>query len=523
MKTITPAMAAHLKSEATTLTTCWRITRQDGKVFRYTELDEDVTYLGDVYKSAAGFNKSAMKSSATLSVDELEVTGFLRDDGITDEEMHNGAFDFALAEVFIINYEDETMGDIKLRYGYFGEVKTTGSGAFLVELRGLVDLLSMKIGDTYLNECRLDLGSPKCGIEISPPQRKAGARYNVGDRVVFPLKSQDDAPRYYPELVNPGEAPWYQPWLKEEDINMTPLTGGVVVALADNKSTAVSFSAADLGLTEADVASGRYKLVVTGHSFIYWENSSGWVKLSNQYRYFSTNLYLDIADAYTRLPISNTQPERRWKTFQCEMDIHPDAARFALTLGCDESTNGVSRQMCYDDITIAVVPRDGVTLGYEKFGGVEFEAKIAGQTTRAPVTIDPTIGMQTVDGTVTWEAVIPRYRFLGTISELSTKTTQIKAAPFAVDEGWFDWGVVTFLSGKNAGRSMEVMSHNLDTGVIKLALPLPYQPQVGDQFTITAGCNKTQSVCISKFNNILNFRGHPRVPGAGQYFKVAGM
>lgn len=523
MKTITPAMAAHLRSEATTLTTCWRITRQDGKVFRYTELDEDVTYLGDVYKSAAGFNKSAMKSSATLAVDELEVTGFLRDDGITDEEMHNGAFDFALAEVFIINYEDETMGDIKLRYGYFGEVKTTGSGAFLVELRGLVDLLSMKIGDTYLNECRLDLGSPKCGIEISPQEHKAGARYNVGDRVIFPLESQDDPARYYPELVNPGEASWFSGRLIGEDVNMTPLTGGVVVAIPQSDSRSVYFTADQLGLTAADVASGRYKLVVTGHSFIYWENSSGWVKLANQRRYFNSGIFLDISGATSTLSIPNTLPERRWKRFQLEMDIDPSTTRFGFTVGCDATTNGVSRQMCYDDITVAVVPRDDVILGYEKFGGVEFEAKVAGQTARTSVTLDPTIGAQTVDGTVTWEASHPRYRFLGTISALSSKTTQIMAAPFPVEERWFEWGVVTFLSGKNAGRSMEVMSHNQDTGLIKLALPLPYQPQVGDQFTITAGCNKTQSVCISKFKNILNFRGHPRVPGAGQYFKVAGM
>lgn len=337
------------------------------------------------------------------------------------------------------------------------------------------------------------------------------------------MEGQNEPARYYPELVNPGEADWYSGWVIGEDINMTPLTGGVVVAIPQKESRSVYFTPEQLGMTPADVASGRYKLVVTGYSYIYWENSAGWVKLANQRRYYNSGIFLDISGATSQMNIPNVLPERRWRQFQLEMNIDPTATRFAFTVGCNDTDNGVSRRMCYDDITVAVVPRDDVTLGYEKFGGIEFEAKTAGQTSRSPVPMDPTVGGLTIDGTVTWETVHPRYRFLGTVTDLSDKTSQIKAAPFPVTENWFDWGVVTFLSGKNAGRSMEVMSHDQSTGVIKVALPLPYQPQVGDIFTITAGCNKTQSVCISKFSNILNFRGHPRVPGAGQYFKVAGM
>ena len=139
MKTVSLAMENHLKEGCSTLTTCWKITRTDGKEFFYTELDEDVTFEGKTYKSAAGFNKSAITSSATFAVDKLEVTGFLRDDGITDEEIRNGAFDYAEVEVFLVNYEDLNAGKVRLRAGWFGEVRTTMSGAFMVELRGLVD------------------------------------------------------------------------------------------------------------------------------------------------------------------------------------------------------------------------------------------------------------------------------------------------------------------------------------------------------------------------------------------------
>ncbi|MBB5277789.1 hypothetical protein HNR26_003878 [Rhizobium rosettiformans] len=524
MKTISPAMAAHLRGETTTLTTCWRITRQDGKVFRYTELDEDVTYQDEVYKSAAGFNKSAMKSSANFAVDEMEVTGFLRDDGISDEEMRNGAFDFALAEVFLINYEDETMGEIKLRYGYFGEVKTTGSGAFLVELRGLVDLLSQKIGDTYLNECRLDLGSKKCGIEIQPPVHRPGSKYKVGDRVLFPLASLIERPRYYPDVVGVYDgSKWYHGDVFGEDINMTPISGGKVLAFTNSNERSISFFPNEIGLTPEQIASGRYKLVFSGQAYGYWADSSGWASVACQYQYFGTNFYFNIAGARRSTEVPSQVPDRRWRPFSVEVDVDPGSKRFSVALGGRPGNDGLTRRIAFDELTIAVMLKDEIEPGYEQYGGIEFIARSAGMTSVDPVELSGVPGAQTVDGTVTWEAVAPRYRFLGEVPELSTRTTQVRSTDLAVADGWLDWGVMTFLTGKNAGRSMEIMGYDRPSGIVSLALPLPYQPQIGDQFTVTAGCNKTASECAAKFKNILNFRGHPRVPGAGQYFKVAGM
>jgi len=39
MKSITPQLQNHLEQEVTTLTTCWRLTRRDGTVLGFTELD----------------------------------------------------------------------------------------------------------------------------------------------------------------------------------------------------------------------------------------------------------------------------------------------------------------------------------------------------------------------------------------------------------------------------------------------------------------------------------------------------
>lgn len=55
--------------------------------------------------------------------------------------------------------------------------------------------------------------------------------------------------------------------------------------------------------------------------------------------------------------------------------------------------------------------------------------------------------------------------------------------------GYFNNGVVKFTSGKNNGLSCSVKSYS--PGYVQLVAPFPVQPQPGDTFNITPGCNKT--------------------------------
>jgi uncharacterized phage protein (TIGR02218 family) len=46
---------------------------------------------------------------------------------------------------------------------------------------------------------------------------------------------------------------------------------------------------------------------------------------------------------------------------------------------------------------------------------------------------------------------------------------------------------------------------------------------VGDIFTIIAGCDKTLAICRDKFDNIINFRGDPFVPGTDALLDYPGL
>lgn len=101
-----------------------------------------------------------------------------------------------------------------------------------------------------------------------------------------------------------------------------------------------------------------------------------------------------------------------------------------------------------------------------------------------------------------------------------TNNQTFTAAALTQAAGYFTGGEVEWTSGNNAGRRMEVKE--FASTQIVLALPMGKSIQAGDGFKVIAGCDKTRETCRSKFNNILNFRGEPDVPGVDKLLMTAG-
>ena len=124
---------------------------------------------------------------------------------------------------------------------------------------------------------------------------------------------------------------------------------------------------------------------------------------------------------------------------------------------------------------------------------------------------------------------IETYRLSGTV--LSVVSNSKFEVMHSRGDGYFNFGIISFTTGQNAGLSMEVKSY-LDTGVLETFLPMPYTVTATDAFTIVPGCNKIHAKkagppnmitglptvvwygdCKDKFANVLRFRGFPAVPG----------
>jgi len=83
------------------------------------------------------------------------------------------------------------------------------------------------------------------------------------------------------------------------------------------------------------------------------------------------------------------------------------------------------------------------------------------------------------------------------------------------DAGLFAGGLMTWTGGENAGAICLVEAHRVSGGVVTLQLSkAPAQTlAAGDAFTVTAGCDKRHATCRDRYANIVNFRGHPFLPG----------
>lgn len=92
-----------------------------------------------------------------------------------------------------------------------------------------------------------------------------------------------------------------------------------------------------------------------------------------------------------------------------------------------------------------------------------------------------------------------------------TDATIVSSVPITSGGGFYNDGVMTFTSGGNSGLSYQILSW--DGTTLKLNNPLFVAPAVNDTFTISPGCNHDIFDCLNKFDNAVNHRGFPTIPG----------
>ena len=110
--------------------------------------------------------------------------------------------------------------------------------------------------------------------------------------------------------------------------------------------------------------------------------------------------------------------------------------------------------------------------------------------------------------------VLSSYQAAGTVTGIDQQRNVI------VDSGltgagayYYDFGFLVWTSGNNNGETTEVKTYDTFTGRFTFYIPTYFDIQVGDTFTVYAGCDKVQQTCIDKYNNIVNFGGFPWIPG----------
>lgn len=94
----------------------------------------------------------------------------------------------------------------------------------------------------------------------------------------------------------------------------------------------------------------------------------------------------------------------------------------------------------------------------------------------------------------------------GTVESGSTNRVIVWSSSIA-DE--YSQGTIRFESGPNIGSVRTIRQST--SGAIIVTFPLDFTPDVGDDFVVFPGCDKSKGRC-NAFSNIANFRGYPFVP-----------
>lgn len=195
MKTLSAGLTSHIALEATSLSTCWKVTRTDGTVYGFTDHDVDLPVSGVTYAAATGYTRTAIRTESNLAVDNLDVAGALSASAITEADLVAGLWDYAAVEIFEVNWADLTQGTLKHRKGRLGEVKS-GKLAFEAELRGLAQFLQQQIGRTYGPDCDAVFGDTRCGLSLGA-YTVTGTLTGVTSNRVFTDSGRAEAAQYF--------------------------------------------------------------------------------------------------------------------------------------------------------------------------------------------------------------------------------------------------------------------------------------------------------------------------------------
>lgn len=104
------------------------------------------------------------------------------------------------------------------------------------------------------------------------------------------------------------------------------------------------------------------------------------------------------------------------------------------------------------------------------------------------------------------------FTYSSTISSIILQKMKFTCTTLGLANGFCSQGKLVWTGGNNAGFDSTVKIHTAGgSDTIELFLPTNLAMQVGDTFTIYAGCNKTTDHCKNKFNNIANFGGFPHI------------
>lgn len=180
--------------------TWWSIRRKDGVTLGFTSHDRDIAFGGIRYRAAPGMVPSAIRRTAGLERDAVEVEGVLAHDAISAEDLERGRYADARVAIGVVDWE--TREHATLFHGRLGNVAQE-DGRFEAELRSAKSDLEIDVVPRTSPTCRAGFCDAACGL--------SSARFTHLGTVKAVDLAQNGATfaaSVAPELLRHGQVKW---------------------------------------------------------------------------------------------------------------------------------------------------------------------------------------------------------------------------------------------------------------------------------------------------------------------------
>ncbi len=141
--------------------TCWKVERTDGVIFRFTDHNAGLMIDGELYLSMGAYDATARQNLDKLQTQNMEVKGMLTSIAITHDDLINGLYREAKIIEMLVDWKYPWAGIFFLRYYWITETTFNGE-SWEAKLEGITRWLQPKVGTVYARPCRYNLGDDRC-------------------------------------------------------------------------------------------------------------------------------------------------------------------------------------------------------------------------------------------------------------------------------------------------------------------------------------------------------------------------
>lgn len=191
MKTLDPALQAHLDSNRWALCSAIILDLTDGTTLGFTDHQKSLTVDSVVCSPVSAYTGAALAQKADLSVGNSEMDVLLDSGGIDETDVLGGRYNFARYRLYLVKYTAPVLYH-KISAGWLGEAITGGPVA-RIESRDLAQALQGRLGEVMSPTCRASLGDFRCGVSLATHTVTGTVTTIVEDKISFTDSSRTES------------------------------------------------------------------------------------------------------------------------------------------------------------------------------------------------------------------------------------------------------------------------------------------------------------------------------------------